>query len=76
MNDSLRISVSFSEEENPIEGLAGQLGETALVAAGIWLSKRATSIVEITRVAPERLNMGRVYINAEYSRIVTGHQNY
>ena len=71
MNDSLRISLNLSDEENPIEGLAGQFGETELVAAGIWLNKRATSIVEITRAVPERLNMGRVYINAEYSRIVT-----
>jgi hypothetical protein len=35
MNDSLRISVNLSDDENPIEGLVGQLGLAALVAVGV-----------------------------------------
>jgi hypothetical protein len=57
MKDSLRISLSLSEEENPIEGLEGQLGLAALVAAGVWLSKSVATIVGTTRNIPVRLNM-------------------
>ena len=57
MNDSLRISLSLSEEENPIDGLEGQLGFTALVAAGVLLSKSVPSNVGITRNIPARLDM-------------------
>jgi hypothetical protein len=60
MNDSLRISVNLSDDENPIEGLVGQLGLIALVAAGVWLSESAANNVEITRNAPVRRNMRRV----------------
>ena len=58
MNDSLRISVSRSEDENPIEGLVGQLGLSALVAKGVRQIKSAEASVEIRRNALVRRNMG------------------